>query len=483
MITVVYLANQHIQVVTGNPGEHKIGVSKCYEAEAPEGSIINGIVMDVELFTGFIKEFWNANGISHNNVHLVVNSSKFIGKTIEMPALGAGKTYSYITREFADIERDDTYLYSYLTIGGGAGKIKRIYAESVEPEFVSDYVEIFRDAGITLKSIRSSESSIIGMTAATLGRRFKTFALIIADSNILTTILWIDGSFYYFNSMRSFYDKDTEDYAGDFARAVSQTIQFMQAHQIEQQLESIVVAGIDRNSISLYENSVGQMGISIPVQIYEAGDFVSSGNADIQRFLYPASGLVTAGKQLDFLRQYSDGGKRKKKKTGNMAVNIVPAIVALAVMAVAILISGIILITKKNALKKETEHNEQIAEQVEEYDAALIRNQFLNSQYSAVEDIDSNILTYPICDSRILARIDDCAEGYAEVTFEAFDAEEGTIDMTASSDSVDKINIFIKELMDEDIFNKVDYTGYSYNDTTTRWDIHVTCILAESAGR
>ena len=33
------------------------------EAEAPEGSIINGIVMDTELFVEFMKDFWNKNKV------------------------------------------------------------------------------------------------------------------------------------------------------------------------------------------------------------------------------------------------------------------------------------------------------------------------------------------------------------------------------------------------------------------------------------
>lgn len=486
MITVVYLANQHIQVVTGSPGEHKIGVTNSYEAEAPEGSIINGIVMDSELFVGFIKEFWNVNRLPNKNVHLVINSSKFVGKTIEMPELSASKTYRYIAREFADIDRGENYLYSCLLLGSGTGKTKRIYSESVEPEFVKDYIDIFRDAGITLKSMASSESSIIGITAATVGKQAKTFTLVIADNNILTTILWINGSFYYFNSMRSFYDKDTEEYAGDLARAVSQIIQFMQAHQIEQQLEKIVVAGISGDIFPMYRDSIEQMGIGIPVQTYDAGNFIStSGQVEIQRFLYPASGLVSNKKQSDFLRQYSDGGKRHDKKKGAAVINMIPIIVAVAVMVVAVAVAGALLLMKKNTLKEVSAYNEDpvIVNQVTEYDMMIIRNRFLSSQYHAIDEIDSNLVTYPLGDSRILARIDDCTKGYAEIKFDAFDAEEGTIQMTASADSVKNINIFIKKLMGEDIFNNVDYTGYSYNDTSAKWDIHVTCILAESAGR
>ena len=44
MSTIVYLSNQQVQVVTGSPGKAKIRIEQSFEAQAPEGSIINGIV-------------------------------------------------------------------------------------------------------------------------------------------------------------------------------------------------------------------------------------------------------------------------------------------------------------------------------------------------------------------------------------------------------------------------------------------------------
>ena len=46
MSTVIYLANQQIQVITGTPGNRKISVADCYTEDAPDGCIINGMIMD-----------------------------------------------------------------------------------------------------------------------------------------------------------------------------------------------------------------------------------------------------------------------------------------------------------------------------------------------------------------------------------------------------------------------------------------------------
>lgn len=484
MSTVIYLANQQIQVVTGSMKNRKICVQNSYEAEAPEGSIINGIVMDTELFTEFMKEFWNVNKLPNKDVVLVVNSSKFTGKSIEMPELNAKKTQDFIEREFADLRKENC-LYSYLPLGGTKGKTKRVYAESIEPDFIKDYVDIFQELGIQLKSIVSGESSLIGLTAMTVGTVYQTFSLIIADSSILTTILWIDGSFYYFNSTRCFHEQETEEYAADVAKSVSQLIQFMQAHQIEQQLESIVIAGIDRNHIDMYRQAVEQMGIQAPVQLFEAAALSASGGMDGQKYLRPASGLAINAKHQDFLKQYAAGAKKRDGKEKQLGLQVIVILIALAVMLTVVVSLFAVYLVRKSELKQLEDYNNSpaVVSAVTTYDMAMNENAYLNAQKEAIDTIDENLQTYPVFDSAMKKRIEACAKGYAEVTFQSFDAAAGTVQMMASSETVEEINRFISRLNEQDIFETVDYTGYTFNETTACWDIHVTCTLAEAAGR
>ena len=188
---------------------------------------------------------------------------------------------------------------------------------------------------------------------------------------------------------------------------------------------------------------------------------------------------------MNFLKQYAGAHKKKNEKEKKLGINVVPIIITAIVMAVLIGSAVTVMLLRKMKLDdlKEYNSNPQIVMSVAEYDMLIGRNNYLYAQYAAIADVEENIHTYPVCDSNIISKIEACAKGYATVTFDSFDAEEGTIQMTASSDSVDNINLFIKQLNEQDIFNNVDYTGYAFNDTTANWDIHVTCTLAESAGR
>lgn len=482
MSTVVYLANQQIQVVTGTPGQKKISVSNCYVANAPDGSIINGMIMDTELFVGFMKDFWSSNSLPDKDVILVVNSTKFVGKNIELPVLNEKKTFEFIEREFTDIRRDDEYIYGYIPIGLD-NKIRKIYAESTTPEYISDYINIFHEIGIKIRAIYSGESSLIGLTAMTAGQRYKTFVMQIADKMMITTLLWVNGSFYYFNSTRCFHEQGTEDYANDIARSVSQIIQFMQAHQIEYPLEAVLLAGINPIDIHMYQSFIMQQGIQAPVILFEDNNIIAS-NMDVQNFLHAASGLVVNGKWRNFLDRYNSG-KKKTKNEGEGRKGLYIIFAALAVMLILLASTSTYRAIRKKALKEVEAYNEspEVLLDVALYDALTSRNAFLAAQYAAIADLNDNLYTYPVCDDGIMDIVMKCAGSYAEIDFESFDADQGMITMSAVADTVDNINKFISELNAQEIFSDINYTGYTYQEQTDKWDIHVTCTLAESAGR
>ena len=125
MSTVIYLANQQVQIVTGSSSGKKIVVNQNFTVDAPEGSIINGIVMDADLFIGFLRETWASLRLPSKDVIVVVNSSKFVGKNIEMPVLNDTKTLEFIEREPSDINKEDSYTYGYIPLAV-EGKTKRV---------------------------------------------------------------------------------------------------------------------------------------------------------------------------------------------------------------------------------------------------------------------------------------------------------------------------------------------------------------------
>ena len=151
MSTVIYISNKQIQVVTASGSGPGAKPRAAYTMASPEGSVINGMIMDPDALAPFIKGFFAHNKLSTKDVSLVVNSSKIAGKRIELPAMSPAKTLEFVAREFNDVTRDDSvpvFSYTNLAVEKGS-KIKKAYAESVDAEFIKDYIALFNEAGVS----------------------------------------------------------------------------------------------------------------------------------------------------------------------------------------------------------------------------------------------------------------------------------------------------------------------------------------------
>jgi hypothetical protein len=212
---------------------------------------------------------------------------------------------------------------------------------------------------------------------------------------------------------------------------------------------------------------------------------VATNGLDVQAHFHPISGLVTenAGKQ-NFLDGYH-AGKKKETEGGGVGKGFLAILISLAVMLVGLAVCITVRTLKKQELQKLKEYNESPATimEVARYDVLLEQTSYLSNQYNAIAGVNQNLYTYPVCNREVMGVVDDCAQGLATVTFDSFDADLGVLTMRARADTVDNINKFIRNLCGVDIFSNVDYTGYSYVESDELWDIHVTCTLAESAGR
>ena len=547
MSVVVYLANQQIQVIEGTKSAKGLATIKRYlTLEAPEGSVINGVIMDEDAFVEFLQQAWHEAKLPTRDVILVINSTKFVGRTLELPALNEKTTYEYIGREFAEVGREEVQqIFSYIPIGkaepktspgerdsgktdkskgskdkkpekkhldarakarakakaaaekkekakelvkqkaAAKGRLNKYYVEGVDHDYVSDCASIFTQAGLKLSAIYSDGSNLITLCSATSAKRFNTFVLLVADAMTLTTILWVNGSFNYGNTVRCFFDQGTPEYAGDVARSVSQLTQFMKSSQAGSELQGIEIAGVDPADLPMYAEAIESLGTTAPVRLY-----TPSGNAstdpELQKYLHTVSGLYGAYRTQDFLAKALHHKKESKGSGIDQTLKLfIPSFIVLIIMSIIFIVMSVIKSGKNKQLEVLNEYNERpdVMMDAALFDALQERTDFLVAQYNAINEIDEDILTYPCGNTEVMQVFRTCAAGYADIEFGAFDAKNGTLSITAKASEVEQINKFIRRLMDDKSFNEVNYTGYDYEDNEGKWKINITTTLAESVGR
>lgn len=482
MSTVIYLSNQQIQIVEGKSGKTAT-VNRCFDFPAPQGSIINGIVMDQETFGNFIKDIWSENKLSTKDVMLVINSTKFVGQNMEIPKMSDEKTLDHIRRGFSNIDRSEEKVYGFIRLESSQKKMQRLYAESVSPDFVKDYIDFFQNIGITLKGIYSGEGSTISLINSTKAKQLSTFMLMIADSMTLTTVLYVNKVFTYYNSSRCFHEQGTEDYAQDLTRSVSQIRQFMQAQQLDSELEAIVLAGVNENDMNLYKAHMRDFGVQTPIEIFsDAKNIKGNALSEVQTHLFATSGLFDNGSNGNYLTRYQ--AKKVEKKDGSNAKYFI-------ILAIAFVIAAggfVIALLRTQNIKKQLEEIESFNNsaatqmQVEQYDELTMRNSFLIGQYLSIANINENLDTYPWATSKVQSKMFKLADGYASFSITSCNADSGTTNMDVFASDVQKINEFIAIMKNQKMFHNVTYTGYSYS-AEDKYHVNMSCTLEEAVGR
>lgn len=487
MSVSVYFSNQQIQIAVGQRGK-KGTLKSVYTTTAPEGSIINGIVMDADSLGAHIKQFWEAQNIPKKDVYLVVNSNKIAGKSIEVPNLNEKKTLAFIMREFSDMQReDDENTLAYIKIGSDKKKkIDKLYAEMAPKDQLREFMQIFADMGVVLKGIISSEGSIIGYAQMNIARSIKNFVLQIINGNLVSNVLFADGEFKYYNSIRCFNEPGTEEYLDDLARSLNQLQQFMSAQKFTMQIERVFVAGTNKSDISHYSQVVREHGINAPIELYSAGIGTSVGlGHEAEEALFAVSGLYDQGKESNFLTHFSlkdDAENQMDPATKRRIVTIFTTFIVMAVLFGVMLTMRLLREAKYNEAH-DYNNSPSVKLQSASYDTAIERRDTLLAKYNSINTVVETIDSYPVCTDDIINKLEESAKGYADINILSFDADAGKISFSAKAASVNDIYKYIDKLLEEDIFMTVNHTGYVYDEREELYDIHVDCTLAESVGR
>lgn len=487
MSVSVYFSNQIVQIAVGTRG--KKGVLKnVYTTMAPEGSIINGIVMDADSLGAHIKNFWQANNLPKKDVYLVVNSNKIAGKNLEVPNMNKKKTLKFIMREFADMQREDEEnTLAYTAIGvDRKTKLRHLYSEMAPKEQLREFMYIFANMGITLKGIISGEGSIIGYAQQTLTRSSKTFILQVINGNLVSNVLFVDGLFRYYNSVRCFNEPGTAEYLDDLARSLNQLEQFMNTEKIQSTVERIFVAGTDKNNLNAYSQVVREHGVDAAPELINTG--LSSDPRllhESQTALFAVSGLFDQGAESNFLTNFSLKDDSEKKLDSTTKKYVIAVITTLIVMLILFGVALTMRLVRDSKYQEAKAYNKksEVTMGVAEYDYQVERRDALLNKYNSINTVVDTIDSYPVCNDEVIDKIEETARGYAKIEIISFDAEQGVVTFSAKSDDVNDIYKYIDQLLNQSIFMKVDHTGYTYDDSTGLYDIHVQCTLAESVGR
>lgn len=480
MSTIVYLSNQFVQAVEVKGG-NAIWVS---QEMAPEGSIINGVVTDEETFTEFIKRFFIKNKLPKKDCVLVVSSSQITTRMLELPKAGYTDLNKMIAREFSDNRTDNTLYVYHVMNDNQPGRMQKLLAAAVDKSFVQSYVQLFAQAGIEVVAM---EPAIIHFA-----KRFMDEAVVkkqncivqIHDGFEVVSILFVNGRYLFSQRNRILAEESDEALAGEAEELIQGLLQFAGSQKLEKPVSLVLVCGQNQEKLTGMIAASSDFSGVIQIQEYKGKKEqihmknASEGKVD---YVYVQKD-AGCEKYLNFIWKMHEDSEENRKRKQNISMAL-PAILATALCLVIVAGLGYSYLHGKMQLTILQKEMQSVDTANNTYDLMEANVMRMQKQVDDAEFLWEQLLSYPTINSGLHQKLQKCAGAGVDLQIVSFDRDTGVLTMQATASRANGISDFIDRLQELPELYEVEYQGYTYNKTLDNYSIHVSCTLAEGAGR
>lgn len=250
-----------------------------------------------------IRNLWETNHIPGKNVYLVIDSSQFTTKVVDVSALKPRQLMEYISRELTDVERISNPVYGYFPLSGGERKkekLKQVFASVAPRELVHGYVECFAGLDLAISGVENAVGVTMRLAEKLLQLSDATCIVQFADDMPLINLLLVNGEYKYSSRNRMFSESGTPEFAAETARTVSALLQFAKAQDLAQKIPQVYIAGLSEDELQIYQDSIYQIDAEMEAVALQLEPVVKLGKAASQEL---TQDVVAACEEYDRLNE------------------------------------------------------------------------------------------------------------------------------------------------------------------------------------
>lgn len=482
-MTVVYLSNQNIRVLAGEEKNGKLVVERICETTVPEECLINGVITDEKILMDYLKSFWVQHNLAHKGVRLVVNSSQLAVKMLEIPNMKPDAIQEILKQEFADMERKQDPIFAY-HVFRRTKTVLRILGTAAERSFVNSFFELFGQIGVEITAIHAALECGVRFLHQFAPIQHESCIVQLVDDNNLTSILWVDGRFENATRVRLFSENGTEAFGAEISRTVSHLMQFYASLRKEEPIRHVFIGGLKKADLPFYAQGVESLNLQ--VQSLDADGMVTlpaqENGRDVSDYVYLLGALLELKQNHNLAAVYQQKERGAASVWLKRSLPVGIAVLAGLVVSGAVIGSGIMKQQELDAVNAYV-NDATNQEQLKQYDDINQQVVQLGRKMTAAEELLTALNSYPEINSNVVNAISGAAGGKVTTKIKSYTGEEGALTLGATASKPEDINGFIKELMTLAQFTNVEYSGYTYQENSGKYDINVVCYLSGDAGK
>ncbi|MEO5646692.1 MAG: pilus assembly protein PilM [Candidatus Paceibacterota bacterium] len=181
--TGVMLSDTALRFVALTHHDHSVIPGAYAELVVPQGSIVNGKIVDKSRFINFLKA--SRKAYKFEQINLVLNSPQI--QTFSLSVKGAGQLYvkEAVEKEFGLSIKDIVYDYKVI---GADSQTTVLQATAVPKNLSQEFVTAFKQAGITVMSIESIGHAL---SRDLLPANYQGTTLIVSIDTFTTSITYV----------------------------------------------------------------------------------------------------------------------------------------------------------------------------------------------------------------------------------------------------------------------------------------------------
>ncbi len=475
MDSLIYIASDRIEILGYKKGSNPELLSYAKQP-LNEGTIINGMITDPSELTEKLQKLKELKPQLFSDCNLVIDSTTLLIKKLPVPELKKQQYLNLVKDELSDLSESPDMIYDYSFIHF-KGEPRIMLACATGKENLESYINVFKDAGITLRTARVGLETIIDYVRAKKELMQKTFVLNIVDGISMLSVIFEKGH-YIFSTRTRLIGESREEYLTSVIQNLSSLLQFNKAQNFSPIEESCYV-GLSAEDI----NTLHFLSVDNTVQIHDFDMFKTIRNGQIvtDACSFSFFGIFSTANSIDLLQSYKNAQKPLKEYKPFRPTKLIPYIVLLFLAASYAVVAWFTYqIEKDIEVINDYLYDPAVIAKVDEADELARINTILEQAHVQISEKVNELNLYPAISAKILTDITQTNSGTIQINSFEFKAETATIQITAVASSPEDSANYVENLKKSELINDITYTGYNY-DNSGKFNFSCELLLNSNA--
>ncbi len=458
MDSFIYIASDRIEILGYKKGSNPELLAYAKQPLS-EGTIINGMITDPSELTEKLQKLKDLRAELFTDCNLVIDGTTLLIKKLPVPELKKQQYINLVRDDLSDLSDGTDMIYDYSFINF-KGEPRIMLACATGKENLDSYTNVFKDAGITLRSVRVGLESIIDYVRAKKDLMQKTFVLNIVDGISMFSVIFENGH-YIFSTRTRLIGESREEYLTSVIQNLSSLLQFNKSQNFSP-IEESCYLGLSAEDISTLQ--ILSDDNSVKIQEFKMLKNIRNGEIVTDACSFSFFGMFSTAKSIDLLQSYRKSQKPIKEykpfKVSKLAPYVVVFILALSY---SVVLWYTYLINKDIAVLNEYLNDPVVLEQVAESDELTRVNSILAKANQQILQKSVDLSLYPTISADILSEITQTNTATIQLTSFEFKADSATVRITAIASSPEDSASYVQNLKKSELIDDIIYTGYNYD--------------------